>query len=354
MAVPPPEFLELAKHFVCVRVTDLRDLDLARFRFDFDLTLAVLLAEADGWVWHRYGGRDPRDPQSALSMASLLQVMQSTLAERAARSPRPRVPESLPRTTVQDLSTFRQRDAEKRIDCVHCHTVNDFEYREAVVTGRFRREQLWVFPDPSRLGIEVDRDQQQRIVRVEGASPAARAGLEVGDRLRRVAEQDHPTRADLQWVLHHLPAGACELPVEIERGTGTLKATLALAEGWKVADPLEYSWRPYKWNLPPHPGFGGGNLSEPEKQEIGLAPDAFAFRVNYVVTWGENSRTGRNAARAGIRKGDVLLGAAGKSDFTGEAHFQSWFRLTQRIGATCELSVLREGVKHRVELPIIE
>lgn len=361
LARPPAEIAELARSFECVRVVDMRDVDLARFRFDFDLTFAAMTADAEGTVLHRYGGRDAADPQSALSMASLAAFLRGSLAgherradERAASGAAAAPADAAAGRTIAALAAFRRRDAEKRIDCVHCHTVNDLEFEEAVAAGSWSREQMWVYPDPARLGLEVERDDQQRVARVEPDGIAAKSGLAAGDRLLRAGGQELLTRADLQWVLHGLPPGATKLPLRFERGGETRDVALSLPDGWKVADPLEYAWRAYKWNVPPQPGFGGKLLTAAEKAELGLARADFALHVDYLVTWGERAHVGRNAQAAGLRKGDVVLSVGGFSEFASEEHFQSWFRLTQAPGSKVGIEILREGKRRTLTMKVIE
>jgi hypothetical protein len=361
LARPPAEIAELARSFECVRVVDMRDVDLSRFRFDFDLTFAAMTAAADGTVLHRYGGRDAADAQSALSMASLAAFLRGSLAGHARRagertSAGAESPPAGPASdrTIAALPAFRRREREERLDCVHCHTVNDFEFEEAVAGGSWKREQMWVYPDPARLGLEVERDDQQRVARVEPDGIAAKAGLAPGDRLLRAGGQELLTRADLQWALHGLPPGATKLPLRFERDGEARDVALALPDGWKVADPLSYSWRAYKWNVPPQPGFGGKLLTAEEKADLGLARADFALRVNYLVTWGERAYVGRNAEKAGLRKGDVVLSIAGFSDFASEEHFQSWYRLTQAPGSEVEIGILREGKRRTLRMKVIE
>ena len=50
LAVATLRIAELAKSFVCVRVTDLRSLDLTRYRLDFDLTFSAFVADGEGRV----------------------------------------------------------------------------------------------------------------------------------------------------------------------------------------------------------------------------------------------------------------------------------------------------------------
>ena len=50
--------IDAAKGWVPVRITDMAGVDLSMFRFDFDLTFAVLLMNADGTIYHTFAGRD--------------------------------------------------------------------------------------------------------------------------------------------------------------------------------------------------------------------------------------------------------------------------------------------------------
>ena len=120
---------------------------------------------------------------------------------------------------------------------------------------------------------------------------------------------------------------------------------MKLEPGFKRADPLTYAWRPYKWGLTPKPGFGGPALTATEKKRAGLAPDAWAFRVQYIVDWGPEPGQGRAVRRAGLRRGDVVTAYAGKRDFASVPHFHSWVRLTRKRGEDIEIEVLRRGVK---------
>lgn len=340
MVRPPNSFREAAEDWVCVRVTDMRDVDLATFRFDFDLTLAALLMHPDGTVYHRYGGRTWSDPLAYMSMDSLVRLMGDTLAEHAeyARDPRPA---ARPARTISDLPAFARKDRAQKVECVHCHMVHDAERDSAREAGAWTREDMWVWPAPERLGLELDGGEQSLVRSVAPASPAARAGMRAGDRLTRLSAELVRTVHDVQWVLENAPGAEAGLDARFTRDGEEHAARLTLEPGWKHASPLEYSWRAYKWGLSPGPGFGGPALGADEKRELGLDPDGFAFRVQYLVTWGENAQRGRAAREAGIREGDVVLSVAGKTDFRTVEHFHSWFRLTREAGEEVEIRLRR-------------
>jgi hypothetical protein len=178
------------------------------------------------------------------------------------------------------------------------------------------------------------------------------AGLAVGDVLVRAGTQRLLTSADLSQVLHDLGPGPAVLELAVERGAEFHELRLVLPAGWKRGTPLEFSWRPFKWGFTPDPGFGGSALGPEEKRALGLAAEAFAFRITYLVTWGEAQRFGHAAARAGVREGDVFLAAADTRDFASVDHFHAWWRLTRAGGERVAVELLRDGARRTVELEV--
>lgn len=332
-----------------MRVTDLRGVDLAAYPFDFDLTFAALLMNADGHVYHRYGGRDERGADTWLSLASLERVLTVTLDEHARHRATPR-PASKAPLVLEKVPSFVKRD---RGECIHCHSVFPAFYEEARAAETWSEDQRWVYPPPARIGLDLERDDQQRVTAVRPDSPAARAGVVAGDRLVRGGTQSLVTSADLMHVLHEFAPEGGKLALVVDRNGDERELTLALAPGWKRGTALEFSWRPFKWGFTPEPGFGGEALPSADKTALGLAREAFAFRVTYLVTWGENARYGAAAKSAGLREGDVFLAVNGKRDFASVDHFHAWWRLELVPGATVELEVLRAGERRTLPLAVV-
>jgi serine protease Do len=328
--------------------------DLDIYRFDFDLTFAALVMNADGTIYHRYGGRDEKDAAGRLSVDALVKLLDDSLADHEAYR-KTEKPVVLPakKRTIETIPTMARKLAKRKQDCMHCHFVPDAERSFAQEEGRWTTDGDWLWPRPEQVGLTLELLDAARIAAVSTGSPAAKAGLRAGDRLGKVGDQLVRTEADLQWVLEREKNVATTIDVQVTREGETKGVKLELAAGWKTPTPLAFSWRPSMWNLRPNPGFGGNDLKAAEKEKLGLAKDAFAFKVNYIIDWGEHPEDGRNAAKAGIRKGDIVVGVAGLEDAKGHQHFQAWFRLTRKEGEEVVVTVLRGGARVAVKLPVL-
>jgi len=332
---------------VTVKVTDMRGVDLERYRFNFDLTFSMLLMHPDGHVYHRYGGRDVRGANQWLSAESLESVLETTLEEHAAYRPTAEPAPPTPPLRLEEVPIFAKRD---KGECIHCHSVFESVYQQRMSEDRLRLEDLWVFPAPARLGLDLDRDEQQRITAVSKDSPAARAGLAVDDRLLRVGETPIATASDVMFALDRTPAEGGELAVQYRRGDAEASTTLELAADWRTETPREYSWRALKWGLDPVPGFGGPVLSDADREAAGLGDRPFAFRINYFVTWGPRAFSGAKARKAGLREGDLVYEVGGERSFESIDHFHAWWRLTRTPGEAVTIRFLRDGQRREVSL----
>ncbi len=328
----------------------MRGVDLGRTPFDFDLTFAALLMHPDGHVYHRYGARDARSADRWLDEASFADTLRAALDAHDAYGLDPHPPAPRPRRVIEEIPAFRKRD---KGQCIHCHSVFPAFYEEARDAGAWTEDARWVYPPPSRIGLDLARDDQTRITRVAAGSSASAAGLVAGDRLLRVGDAAVRTVSDLSQALHDASPAAQGLRVAFERGGEERTVSLALADGWKRGTPREFAWRPFKWGFTPAPGFGGTALTDAERAAAGIALDAFAVRVTYLVTWGDNARYGRAAASVGLREGDVLLAADGKRDFDSEAHFHAWWRLTRKPGDTVPVEVRRGEATLTLEITVL-
>jgi predicted metalloprotease with PDZ domain len=175
--------------------------DLNTYRFDYDLTFAMLLMSAAGEILHTYGGRDWTDPQSHLSLRSLERLLDTTLREHAATAPAPPASGAKlePPLPIEQLPVMKERIARgKAPKCFHCHMVNGVRYEQLRRTGKWSREVAFTHPDPVEIGLRLDKDDQQRVPEVVEKSPAAAAGIRPGDRLVMVGDRRVATLSDAQ------------------------------------------------------------------------------------------------------------------------------------------------------------
>lgn len=330
--------------------------DLSLYTFDYDLTFAALLMNGDGTIYHRYGTRDSKDASGRLSEASLLRLLRETGDDHAEYQRGPRPPAPRPRRTIEEIPPMARKVQKKKIDCFHCHMVNDAERDWAREQGRYERDVvLSMWPLPDKIGLQLGRDDPTLVEGVVPGSPAALAGANMGDRVVRLGTDRVRSQMDVQWVLENASAKKTTLAIELERpGNVRLERRIELKEGWKLATEEEFSWRASMWQLRPRPGFGGRLLAADELEALSLPAGTWALKIGYIVDWGEEAYSGQNVRRAGLQGGDVVLAVAGKRDFLSELHFQSWFRFHRKAGETVEIEALRGRKKLTVQLPVLE
>lgn len=219
--------------YVCVRITDMSQVDLNIFELDFDLTFAAVLMHADGTICHRYGGRAPASPNAFLSLRSLSRLLRDTLPEHRAHDDNPKPPQPRAARPASELPVLQRKIQNgQRLDCVHGHTINDAQHVDAMLQGHWQKQDLYVFPDPQRIGLSLDHEQQNRILTVQPGSAASKAGLAAGDQLLSLGmQQSVRTLSDVQWALHRAPFGDTTLPIRAQRGERTIASELHLVVG---------------------------------------------------------------------------------------------------------------------------
>lgn len=313
----------------------MRGVDLDLFDFDYDLTWMGFFLNADGVVYGRYGGRDAESADSRVSLAGLLYAMTAAL-ERHRRGDvgRGREDKKSPRT-VEQFSASRRLPARA---CVHCHQVYDLRRESLQAAGKWRLDEVWVYPLPENIGLTLDVDRGDRVSRVAADSAAARAGIRAGDHLRTINDRSIASFADVQYALHRAPASG-SLTIVWQHEGRTKNGELALAEGWRKTD---ISWRWSLRGLDPSPWVHGDDLSSEEKKALGLSAKRLAFRQGPFVS--------EPAQRAGIRQNDVILGIDGKTLEMTTRQFGAYVRLNCKVGERVTYNILRNG--KRLDIPL--
>lgn len=328
-------------------MTNINRVNLDEFVFDHDLTLAILLANSDGTVYHRYGGRTAISP---MNMETLVGIMREGLKSHRDYSKAPRPPVGGTPLFLEDLVRDRLKGRMHPVfGCYHCHYAREAKQYLRMEVGKWTPDQYWIFPPTERIGVVMDQLRQNEVAKVLADSPAERAGFRKGDVLERLADSRVLTKYDIQWVLHGRQGGTERLPFTLRRGDRVHNGSLALEPHWKVGDPREYAWRvrnvytEHMTKFLPAPGFTGERLSSGQLVARGLAKDRFAFvigELNY------------GTYLAGIRLGDVILAAGGRSEFETDRDFYAWCESLRSAGRDIRMEVFRQGSAMNVMVPL--
>jgi len=343
--------------FVPLRQVEMKGVDLSQFQFDYDLNWAAMFVNADGTVYGRYGTQSAEGPDAYNSTASLEKAMRRVLKLHAdypanAASLRDKKGAPKPYRTALDMPELEQRDklrgATAANNCIHCHMVHDAEQEQLRKQGRLTSDDLYRYPLPDNIGLHIDRDDGCRIEKVTPGGPAEAAGLRAGDTIARVNGQAIVSIADVQWVLHHLPNQDVSVKVEAERAGKPVEATINLKAGWKKTNFL---WRGSRWSLRPRPGFWAPELKPDELRRLELADGARAYCVQWINT---GQSEGRKAKEVGLREGDVIVEVADQPVSMTPEQFHMHVRMTHKVGDDLPLTVLRDGRRQRIVLPLVD
>jgi serine protease Do len=340
------ELEALQQKFVCVRLVQMKGVDLNYFQFDRDLSFAVLFMNADGTIYGRYGTRATISrteathislPSFKKSLERALEIHQGYPANKSAFVPK--------RAGAGQLQFAEQAPQFKDLkgpttaqNCIHCHMAGEAELRSKLQAGRLSLADIWPYPLPENLGLSLDKDDGLLVKRVVNSSPAAAAGLKLGDELLELNGQPLLSQGDIQWVLHHLPTPG-KLVARVRRGSELLEMTLAVDGDWRRTD---VSWRDALNGL--RPGISSRPISQGERMKHGVTAGDMALGVRYVFT--------PLARESGIRQGDIIVAADGLKNLTGEGDLLAHLRLTKAGAAASKLTVLRRGESQTIELPL--
>jgi hypothetical protein len=313
----------------------MRHVDLDLFDFDYDLTWMAFFLSAEEKVYGRFGGRDAESPDSRVALVALRRALEAALAAYRRDGP------GTPRPAEREQNTVDRLAGTKRLPekaCVHCHQVYDFRREELQKAGKWRRENVWVYPQPENIGLTLDLDGGHLIAKVADGSAASRLGLRAGDRVTRVGDVPAVSFADVQYGLHRAPVSG-EIAVAWLRDGREQTGRLPLADGWRKTD---ISWRWSLRGLDPQPWVQGGDLTAAEKKALRLGEKRLAFRQGPYVS--------DPARHAGIRQDDVILGVDGKELEMTARQFGAFIRLNFKVGDRVTYNLLRDG--KRLDVPL--
>lgn len=358
-----PRVRPLLEKFVCVRIVGTNGLDLSLFQYDYDQSFAVFLLNADGTIYGRFGTRSHRTSWADdVSIDGLGKALQGALELHAAypknkdelagkRGPKPEFasPELYP--FLRDKFTAKL-DFEGNVykSCIHCHQIGDaqkhlFRERKQAMPD----EVLFPYPHPKSIGLILDPKERATVLEATADTPAARSGFKKGDVIVSLAGQPLLSMADVQWILHNA-GSAAKLPARVQRGSEQLDLTLDLPAGWRQRDDI--SWRASTWGLR-RMATGGmvlETLDDDERKQTGVEPGKLVLRVKHVGQFGPHAA----AKNAGVQKGDLVVSFDGKTDPLRETDLIVHALQKRKAGEKIQVTLLRNGKRVEVMLPMQE
>ena len=356
-----PVVQDLLGQFVCVRIVHANGMDLSLFQYDYDQSWAAFFLNADMTIYGRYGTRSHQTESDddvslegfAKALAAAIELHRAYPNNKASlvgkRGPESetRVPEEFPSLRGKYKSKL---DYEGQVvqSCIHCHQVGEALRQVHRSSGKPIPDRiLFPYPNPKALGLVMDPKELATLKDVLAGSPAARDGFHSGDQIITLAGQPILSIADLQWVLHN--AGeAGSLTAEIVRDGRKMPMQLTLEKGWRRRDHI--SWRATSWEL--RRMTTGGlvleDLSASERRAGGLTDAELALRVKYVGQYGAHAA----GKEAGFKQGDIIVSVDGSNGRMTESVLMAQLVNTKRVGERVPITVLREGERLEMSLPM--
>lgn len=354
-----PKLQQLLKSFVRVRVVGTNGLDLSMFQFDTDQSFAAFIFNADGTLYGRYGTRSDRtewkDDVSVEGLGKALEAAlelhrnypsnKASLEGKQAGKPLFATPEKIPSLTRFTSKLDYEGDTVK--SCIHCHMIGEG------LKENFRREQgkipeslLYSYPHPKTVGLILNPTQCATVKDVIEGSAAGNSGFQIGDRIISLAGQAILSIADVQWVLHHVPAEGGTVKATIERSGQQIERTLKLSENWRSLEDI--SWRASSWQFR-QMGLGGMALkpaTAEERKERNIADGQMALIVQHVGAYPPHDR----AKKAGMLKGDVIIEYDGRKDLLRDSDILAYAINKVEVGRAVHVRFRRGSEERTVEI----
>ena len=359
-----PVVRPLLEKFVCVRQVATNGLDLSLFQYDTDQSFAVFMLHADRTIYGRFGTRSHRTEwigdvslpglaealQGALELHAGYPANKESLAGKTGPAPLFASPEKFPSLKDKFTDSLNYKgDVVK--SCIHCHQIGD------AIRDFYRADAkpipetvLFPYPHPKSIGMILDPATKASVKDIVDDSPAAMAGIQTGDKIVSLNGQPILSAADVQWVLHAVPASGGTVKAVVHRSGSQQSLALVLPPNWRRTGDI--SWRVSSWGL--RRMSCGGLKLEPiesgERKTLGISDSAMALRVTHVGQYGPHAA----AKKAGFQVDDVLIEVDGRHDLISESDMMVYGVTKKKPGQLASVVVLRGGQRKKLSLPMQE
>ena len=356
-----PVIRPLLEQFVCVRIVGTNGLDLNTFQYDTDQSFALFMLNADKTIYGRFGTRSHRtDWIGDVSLDGMARALEGALAlhkqypnnkaSLIGKTGKPLefdAPEKYPALSGKYTDRLNYSgDVVK--SCIHCHQIGDARRDFYWEQSQPIPEQiLFPYPHPKAVGMILDPDQRATVKDIIAGSPAAASGLLPGDEIVLMNGQPLLSMADVQWILHHVPADGGKVTLSIRRVGEVIPGLLELGTRWRQADDI--SWRATSWGMR---AIANGGLSlkavaDDERQALGIEGE-MALRVTHVGQYDKHAA----AKHAGFQVDDILVSYDGRTDLQREADVFAYVARNHKHGDAVGIEILRDGRRQQLTLPI--
>lgn len=326
--------------YVCIRITQLDNVNIALFDYDRHNTIYYFLTNADEYLYLRYGGRDERGPESYLDLHSLELALRQGLKLHAQyeAGELPPQPRSAPRFP-KDIPLLRTEVIE-RGRCVECHLVGDYELMDQELAGQLtperKRARMYRSPDIRTIGIELD--VPKGLVVMEATGAVAEAGMESRDKIVAVNGTPVYTFGDFQYYYDNTPRDAREVTVSVERHGTRADLTVALPLEWWKTD-LYHRFL----SVDPQAGFTARRLTPEQRAELDLHPDGFAAEVTEI----DSSAKAFNVHE--LQVGDIVYSVNGVDHSNLTTDIVAYIKLFTTAGEPFTMGYIRDGQRHQMQ-----
>ncbi len=342
-----------------MRVINANALDLTKFQFDYDLSFSALIFNGDGTTYGRYGSWLPqKDPlnkttasfkkalDAALHIHSGYPANKTTLTGKQGTPTPYKTPVEVP-TLAGKYQSKLDWDGKVVQSCVHCHMVGD-AYRANYRSQNKPLPVELIYPQPSieTLGITLATDEIAKVEAVAPESPAALAGIHVGDSITTLNNEPLISIADVSWVLHRAPASGT-ISAKIQRSGEFQELRIALPAAWRMKSDI--GKRAGTWPMRAM-AFGGmkmDDIDDAGRAELGLSKEQMALRIFHVGQFGEHAA----AKKAGFLKDDILIQVEDLTTRMTESQIIGHLLISHLPGEKLPATVLRGGKRVELELP---